>query len=92
MIYEKTYVITLLYRIFIFILYVLYYAFYAIGFAYMERRRFQRHFLSSSIQLILKGQFPMHGYLFAVIFLTFLMGELIAIPFGYVFGKSMVSL
>jgi hypothetical protein len=36
----------------------------------------------------MKGQLPAHGYVFAAIFFTFLVGDLIAIPFSYVFGKG----
>jgi len=45
-------------------------------------------FLGVALPLVMKGQLPTHGYLFAAIFLTFLVGDLIAIPFSYVFGKS----
>ena len=37
--------------------------------------------------LIGKG-LPLYGILFAVIFATFIIGDLIAIPFSYVFAKS----
>ncbi|MGB9939077.1 hypothetical protein [Methanosarcina sp.] len=45
-------------------------------------------FLGVASPLVMKGQFPTHGYLFAAIFVTYLIGDLIAIPFSYVFGKS----
>lgn len=45
-------------------------------------------FAGVAIPLILKGQFPAHGYVFAVIFLSYIIGDLIAIPFGYLSGKG----
>lgn len=45
-------------------------------------------FAGVALPLILQGQFPSHGYVFAAIFLSFIIGDLIAIPFGYLFGKS----
>lgn len=45
-------------------------------------------FLGVALPLVMKGQLPAHGYIFAAIFFTFLVGDLIAIPFSYVFGKS----
>jgi hypothetical protein len=36
------------------------------------------------LPLLAKGQFPAHGYIFAAIFLSFIIGDLIAIPFGYI--------
>lgn len=45
-------------------------------------------FLGVALPLVMKGQFPTHGYIFAAIFLTYLIGDLIAIPFSYVFGKN----
>ena len=41
-------------------------------------------FLGVALPLVVKGQFPAHGYLFAAIFLTYIIGDLIAIPFGYI--------
>ncbi len=46
-------------------------------------------FLGVALPLVMKGQLPTHGYLFAAIFLTYLIGDMIAIPFSYVFGKNM---
>lgn len=45
-------------------------------------------FLGVALPLVMKGEFPTHGYIFAAIFLTYLIGDLIAIPFSYVFGKN----
>jgi len=45
-------------------------------------------FAGVALPLILKGQFPAHGYVFAVIFLSYIIGDLIAIPFGYLSGKG----
>jgi hypothetical protein len=39
----------------------------------------------------MKGQFPAHGYMFAAIFLSYIIGDLIAIPFSYIFGKDTVT-
>jgi hypothetical protein len=48
-------------------------------------------FAGVALPLVMKGQFPAHGYIFAGIFLTFVIGDLIAIPFGYIFGKDSVN-
>lgn len=48
-------------------------------------------FVGVALPLVMEGQFPAHGYMFAAIFLTYLIGDLIAIPFSYVFGKDMVN-
>jgi hypothetical protein len=45
-------------------------------------------FAGVALPLALKGQFPAHGYVFVAIFLSYVIGDLIAIPFGYLFGKS----
>jgi CDP-diglyceride synthetase len=45
-------------------------------------------FAGVALPLVLKGQFPAHGYVFVAIFLSYVIGDLIAIPFGYLFGKS----
>jgi hypothetical protein len=47
-------------------------------------------FLGIALPLMAKGQFPAHGYMFAAIFLSYIIGDLIAIPFGYIFGKEKV--
>lgn len=41
-------------------------------------------FLGVFLPLMAKGQFPAYGYLFVAIFLSFIIGDLIAIPFGYI--------
>jgi hypothetical protein len=48
-------------------------------------------FLGVALPLVMKGQFPVHGYVFAAIFLSYIMGDLIAIPFSYIFGKDTVT-
>ncbi len=48
-------------------------------------------FLGVALPLVMKGQFPAHGYLFAAIFLSYIIGDLIAIPFSYIFGKDTVT-
>lgn len=48
-------------------------------------------FLGVALPLVVTGQFPAHGYVFAVIFLSFIIGDLIAIPFSYIFGKDTVT-
>jgi hypothetical protein len=45
-------------------------------------------FAGVALPLAVKGQFPAHGYVFAAIFLSYVIGDLIAIPFGYIFGKN----
>lgn len=45
-------------------------------------------FAGVALPLVLKGQFPVHGYVFTAIFLSFVIGDLIAIPFSYIFGKN----
>jgi len=47
-------------------------------------------FLGIALPLMAEGQFPAHGYMFAAIFLSYIIGDLIAIPFGYIFGKEKV--
>jgi hypothetical protein len=48
-------------------------------------------FVGVALPLVMEGQFPTHGYMFAAIFLTYVIGDLIAIPFSYVFAKDMVN-
>jgi hypothetical protein len=48
-------------------------------------------FAGVALHLAVKGQFPAHGHVFAAIFLSFIIGDLIAIPFGYTFGKKTVN-
>ena len=45
-------------------------------------------FAGVALPLTVKGQFPSHGYVFAAIFLSYVIGDMIAIPFGYIFGKN----
>ena len=41
-----------------------------------------------ALPLFLKGQFPFYVVFISVVFLTFIVGDLIAIPFSYVFSKK----
>ena len=42
----------------------------------------------SALPLFLRGQFPFHVVINSVIFLTYIIGNLIAIPFPYLFAKK----
>jgi hypothetical protein len=41
-----------------------------------------------AVPLFLKGQFPLHVVLFVAVFLTYIVGDLIAIPFRHLFAKE----
>ena len=41
-----------------------------------------------AIPFFLKGQFPLYIVMIAAIFLTYIIGDLIAIPFSYLFSKK----
>ena len=41
-----------------------------------------------ALPLFLKGQFPFYVVFMTAVFITFIIGNLIAIPFGYLFGKK----
>ena len=45
-------------------------------------------FIGVAIPLLVTGQFPAHGTVFAVIFATYIIGDIIAIPFAYLFAKA----
>jgi len=45
-------------------------------------------FVGVILPLLISGQFPMYAILFVAIFASFIIGDLIAIPFAYVFGKE----
>ncbi len=45
-------------------------------------------FLCVMIPMLVAGTFPVYGYLFAVIFASYIVGYLIAIPFNYVFAAK----
>jgi hypothetical protein len=45
-------------------------------------------FIGVIVPLLISGQFPMYAILFVAIFASFIIGDLIAIPFAYVFGKE----
>ena len=42
----------------------------------------------AAIPLFLEGQFPLHVVIMSAVFLTYIIGDLIAIPFSYVFSKK----
>lgn len=41
-----------------------------------------------AVPIFLKGQFPLYVVVFSVIFLTYIIGNLIAIPFSYLFSRE----
>jgi len=45
-------------------------------------------FVAVFFPLLLAGKVQLHGALFAAIFATYIVGDLIAIPFSHVFGKG----
>ncbi len=45
-------------------------------------------FIGIIIPLLIAGNFPTHGILLVVIFATYVIGDLIAIPFSYIFAKE----
>jgi len=45
-------------------------------------------FIGVIIPLLIKAQFPSYAISFAIIFATYIIGDLIAIPFSYVFAKE----
>ncbi len=45
-------------------------------------------FIGVVLPLLVAGQFPRYGILYAVIFATYIIGDLVAIPFRYVFAKQ----
>ncbi|MBI5115023.1 hypothetical protein HZA56_00955 [Candidatus Poribacteria bacterium] len=45
-------------------------------------------FLTVFLPLLLAGKIQFYGILFAVTFATYIVGDLIAIPFSYVFGRQ----
>ncbi len=45
-------------------------------------------FIGVMLPLLLRGQFPAYAILYVVIFATYIIGNLIAIPFSYVFAKQ----
>ena len=45
-------------------------------------------FIGVFLPLLLTGQFPYYAILFIIIFATYIIGDLIAIPFSYVFTKQ----
>src|SRR4030043_1351158 len=46
-------------------------------------------FIGVYLPLLFAESFPMHGILFVVLFAIFIIGDLIAIPFSYVFEKQL---
>ena len=45
-------------------------------------------FIGVILPLLVAGEFPMYAILHVVIFATYIVGDLIAIPFSYVFAKQ----
>lgn len=45
-------------------------------------------FIGVILPLLLKGSLPPHAVVYMVIFATYVIGDLIAIPFSYVFNKQ----
>ena len=45
-------------------------------------------FIGVPLPLLIAGKFPMYGILHVVVFATYIIGDLIAIPFSYLFSKS----
>ena len=45
-------------------------------------------FVGVVLPLLVAGRFPNYGVVFAAIFATFIVGDLIAIPFSYIFAKQ----
>ena len=45
-------------------------------------------FIAIIIPMLIKGTFPTYGVLLAVIFASYVIGDLIAIPFAYIFAKE----
>ena len=45
-------------------------------------------FIGVVVPLLVLGQFPLYALLHVVIFASFIVGDLIAIPFSYVFAKE----
>lgn len=43
------------------------------------------------LPIFLEGQYPVHAILMGLIFLTYIIGDLIAIPFKYIFKKDQVQ-
>jgi uncharacterized membrane protein len=41
-----------------------------------------------AVPMFLKGHFPLYVVIFSVIFLTYIVGDLIAIPFSYLFSRE----
>ncbi|MDH4217882.1 MAG: hypothetical protein OEY18_07080 [Candidatus Aminicenantes bacterium] len=46
-------------------------------------------FIGVIIPLLISGQFPSYAILLVVIFAVFVIGDLIAIPFSYIFAKEL---
>jgi hypothetical protein len=46
-------------------------------------------FVAVLLPLLVKGQFPSYAIILALIFATFIVGDLIAIPFSYIFTKPL---
>ena len=44
--------------------------------------------IAIALPLLITNQFPSHGIMLVIIFMTFIIGNLIAIPFSYIFKKE----
>jgi hypothetical protein len=44
--------------------------------------------VTAALPLFLKGEFPLYVVILSVIFLTYIIGDIIAIPFAYLFSKK----
>ena len=45
-------------------------------------------FIGVIFPLLIKGKFPMYGLLHVVVMASFIIGDIIAIPFAYLFSKD----
>jgi hypothetical protein len=45
-------------------------------------------FIGVILRILFAGQFPNYALIYVVVFATYIIGDLIAIPFSYVFGKQ----
>jgi hypothetical protein len=47
-------------------------------------------FIGVVLPVLIRGEFPSYAIVQVIIFATFIIGDLIAIPFWYLFGKERV--
>jgi hypothetical protein len=48
-------------------------------------------FVAVALPMVIAGKFPSYGVLIAVFWLSYIIGDLIAIPFGYLFSRHTVQ-